>query len=167
MKKIWPALFVILLASVGVRSVVHNTDPKKAEKDTQITQSDSQTFQKIGVDTRTTLKIGQKLLKIDLANTPALRTLGLSGRGSLAPDHGMLFVFEKPDLHGFWMKEMNFSIDIIWIDASKKIVHIEERVSPESYPKIYIPDAQALFVLEVPAGFVTENKIRVGDEVKF
>jgi uncharacterized membrane protein (UPF0127 family) len=118
-------------------------------------------------DSSVTVEISNKTIQIELADTPALRTLGLSGRDSLAPDHGMLFVFEKPDRYGFWMKEMNFSIDIIWIDASKKIVHIEERVSPESYPKIYIPDAQALFVLEVPAGFVTENKIRVGDEVKF
>lgn len=166
MKKIWPALFVILLALVGVRSVVHHADLKKAEKEAQITQANSQTVQKSGAYA-TTLTIGQKTIEIDLADTSALRTLGLSGRDSLAPDHGMLFVFEKPDRYGFWMKEMNFSIDIIWIDVSKKIVHIEERVSPESYPKIYIPDAQALFVLEVPAGFVTENKIRVGDEVKF
>lgn len=167
MKKIWPALFVILLASVGVRSVVHNTDPKKAEKDTQITQSDSQIFQKIGVDTRTTLKIGQKLLKIDLADTPALRTLGLSGRDSLAPDHGMLFVFEKPDRYGFWMPEMRFSIDIIWIDTEKKIVHIEKNVSPDSYPKVFTPELPAKYVLEVPAGFSAENNVRVGEVVDF
>jgi uncharacterized membrane protein (UPF0127 family) len=167
MKKIWPALFVILLASIGARSVVHNADPKKAEKDVQITQADNQTLQKIGVYVTTILTIAQKSIEIDLADTPALRTRGLSGRTSLAPDHGMLFVFEKPDLHGFWMKEMNFSIDIIYIGADKKIVDIKKGVSPESYPMIFKPNQPALYVLEVPAGFSEENNIKVGNDVVF
>ncbi len=114
-----------------------------------------------------TLKISNKTLQIDLADTPATRERGLSGRVALAPDHGMLFVFEKKDRYGFWMKEMNFSIDIIWIDEAKKVVHIEKNVSPESFPKIFTPTEPAKYVLEVSAGFSDRNGLMVGDPVDF
>lgn len=109
----------------------------------------------------------EKNIEIELAQTPAERTRGLSGRKSLAPDHGMLFIFEKSGIYGFWMPDMLFSIDILWIDEEKKIVHIEKNVSPDSYPKIFTPTVAAKYVLEVPAGFSDENKIVVGNTVVF
>ncbi len=114
-----------------------------------------------------TLKISNKTIQVDLADTPATREQGLSGRVALAPDHGMLFVFENSDKYGFWMNEMNFSIDIIWIDEAKRVVHIEKNVSPESFPKIFTPTEPAKYVLEVSAGFSDLNGLMVGDPVDF
>lgn len=113
------------------------------------------------------LRNGEKTIQIERADTLATRIQGLSGRKSLAPDTGMLFIFEKSDIYGFWMPDMYFAIDIIWIDVQKKIVHIEKNVTPESYPKIFKPTTLAQYVLEVPAGFSDQNTIEVGDEVRF
>jgi uncharacterized membrane protein (UPF0127 family) len=109
----------------------------------------------------------EKVVEIEVVDTPATRTQGLSGRKSLAPDTGMLFIFEKSDTYGFWMPDMHFSIDILWINTQKKIVYIEKNVSPESYPKIFKPTVPAQYVLEVPAGFSDQNNVRIGDEVRF
>src|SRR3989304_6446445 len=62
-------------------------------------------------------------INVEIAQTEAEREQGLSGHKPLADDEGMLFIFDKPGYHGFWMKDMLFSIDIIWISADKKIVH--------------------------------------------
>lgn len=70
--------------------------------------------------------IGGKKIRVDIADTVVTRTQGLSGRTSLAETDGMLFVFENADRYGFWMKDMNFAIDIIWIDPEKNIVYIEK-----------------------------------------
>ena len=71
----------------------------------------------------------------------------------------MLFIFEKPGVYGFWMKNMVIPVDIIFIDENKKVVHIEERVQPcENDPcKIYRPKSPVKYVLEVKAGFIREN----------
>lgn len=162
MNKILLASFIVIFISILVFGVLRNQFSAKTEQVIQPSLKKESTE-----SLPATVEIAQKVIPVELATTTATQARGLSGRTALAPGHGMLFVFEKPDRYGFWMKEMNFAIDILWIDAAKKIVHIVERVPPESYPKIFIPDVPAQFVLEVPAGFVVENKIRVGDEVKF
>lgn len=97
------------------------------------------------------------------------RVRGLSGRESIGDAEGMLFIFEREGLWGFWMKGMKFPIDIAWISADKKIVHIENRVSPQSYPKSYYPVSPSLYVLESRAGFFEDKNIKMGDlvEIKF
>lgn len=101
------------------------------------------------------------------ADTPETRIKGLSGVSSLRNSEGMLFVFPESGLHGFWMKDMLFSIDILWIGADKRVVHIEEGVSPDSYPSVFTPLTPALYVLEVPAGIAEEKNINIGDLVMF
>src|SRR3989344_8940875 len=61
------------------------------------------------------IKIGQKTIFIEIADTQEKQKKGLSGRDNLPEDSGMLFVFKEEGHHQFWMKDMNFSIDIIWI----------------------------------------------------
>lgn len=90
---------------------------------------------------------------------------GLSGLTELSDGEGMLFVFDKSDKYGFWMKDMFFSIDILWIDEEGKVVHIKENATPESYPEVFKPDIPARFVLEVKAGFVKEEEIGLGTEL--
>jgi uncharacterized protein len=67
-------------------------------------------------------------------------------------------VFDREGYQGFWMKEMNFPIDIVWLNKDKKIVHIEHNVSPDTYPKIFNPNNEfnnekSLYVLETNANF--------------
>lgn len=103
----------------------------------------------------------------EIVDTPESRSRGLSGRPSLDEGTGMLFVFEEDGMHGFWMKDMNFPIDMLWLDADKKIIFIAAGVPPESYPQTFAPSAPARYVLEVPAGWAERNGVRVGDTARF
>lgn len=105
-------------------------------------------------------------ISIEVVDDLAERRMGLSGRSSLAKGHGMLFVLDEPGLHGFWMKDMNFSIDILWLNANGAIVHMESDVSPESYPEIYYPSVPADYVLELTAGEAAANGYDIGDIVQ-
>lgn len=111
------------------------------------------------------LKIGDTTVQVEIADTLITRTQGLSGRTGLLPGTGMFFVFDTDDVYGIWMKDMNFGLDILWFDENLKIVHIEENVSPETYPKVFYSATPALYVLEVNQGFVKEHKINIGDDV--
>lgn len=106
--------------------------------------------------------IGSSAVTAEVADTEALRERGLSGRQSLPEGRGMLFVFDSPGLYGFWMKDMRFSIDIIWAAADGTIISIERDASPESYPRAFHPAAPAQYVLEVPAGFSRARGIEPG-----
>ncbi len=109
------------------------------------------------------LIIGQTEIKAERADTETSRNQGLSNRRNLAKNTGMLFVFDKPGFYGFWMKEMRFSLDIIWIDEAWKIVDISKNVSPKSFPTTYVASEPVKYVLEVPAGFTTQNNLDIGD----
>ncbi|MDX1536041.1 MAG: DUF192 domain-containing protein, partial [Candidatus Spechtbacterales bacterium] len=81
------------------------------------------------------LEIADTEITVELAEKPEDKAKGLSGRSSLAEEHGMLFVFNRPGTYSFWMKEMNFPIDIIWIGEDMRVVDITKNAKPESYPK--------------------------------
>jgi len=108
-------------------------------------------------------------LQIEVADTPEARRLGLSGRKRLPKDIGLFFIFDKPGRHGFWMKGMLFPIDIIWFDSQYQVVHIEKNVSPDTFSNVFEPpeEARSLYVLEVNAGFASENNIQMGDKLTF
>lgn len=112
---------------------------------------------------KTDILIGKTPLAVEIADTPSERARGLSGRESLKEGEGMLFVFDEPSRVGFWMKDMNFAIDIIWIDAQGRVVGVEKGVKPESYPDTLIPPEEVKYVLEVPAYFSDTASINVGD----
>jgi uncharacterized membrane protein (UPF0127 family) len=104
------------------------------------------------------ISIGDTTFTVYVADTEALRTKGLSGWKELLPHEAMVFVFEKEGSYPFWMKDMAFNIDIVWLDASFKPVHIEKNVSPASYPTAFSSEVPAKYVVEVPAGTVDELK---------
>ncbi|OGM29662.1 hypothetical protein A2801_00630 [Candidatus Woesebacteria bacterium RIFCSPHIGHO2_01_FULL_41_10] len=116
------------------------------------------------------LRIGDTNVKIVLAKTPKEITQGLSGADPLAPNEGMLFIFDKPTQPAFWMKDMRFDLDMIWIREGK-VVDIHENVpSPDpraslSSLPLYISKEPADSVLEVSAGFAKTHKIVNGTEV--
>lgn len=104
----------------------------------------------------------------EIADTVSKRTQGLMFRKSLPDNQGMLFVFEREDLYSFWMKNMQIPLDIIWIDKDKRIVDIKTNVPPcKDSCRGLTPRENAQYVLEVSAGFVERNKIRIGDRVDF
>lgn len=98
------------------------------------------------------LNIGTTTISVEIARAASERKQGLSGRSSLEQYHGMLFIFDHPERYGFWMPDMCFAIDIIWIDADWRIIDISKNVTPESYPELFTPTTPALYVLEVGAG---------------
>lgn len=117
--------------------------------------------------TKKPISLGNTNINADIADTESLRQLGLSGRESLAEDRGMLFVFQDDDPHSFWMKDMLFPIDIIWLSSDKKVIYIAKNAKPESYPSSYRPTDDSRYVIEVPSGFSDRHNISVGSNVSF
>ncbi len=107
-------------------------------------------------------------INAELAETPEKRRQGLMYREQLGAGEGMLFVFETEAVYGFWMKNTLIPLDIIWLDSSKKVVHIETAVPCTTERCIsYTPSAAALYVVEANAGFAEENGIEIGTPVEF
>lgn len=113
------------------------------------------------------LKINGISLVVEVAQTKAEHEKGLSGRTSLSPDSGMLFIFPEPGIYGFWMPDMHFAIDILWLDSNLRVVYIKKNATPDSYPTVFTPDTNAKFVLEVVSGFTDQHSIKVGDTAVF
>lgn len=111
--------------------------------------------------------LGGTAVYADIADTPAERTLGLSGRSELKDDEGMLFIFETPQAPAFWMKETKFPIDIVWIDENGLVISVSAGISPDSYPQKFAPPRPIKYVLEVPAGFSEKYHLGPGQEMKF
>jgi len=110
-----------------------------------------------------------KTLQVEVARTEENRALGLMFRTALAEDRGMLFVFEEPGLHRFWMKNTLIPLDMVWMDDRKRIIHIEYQVPPcklDPCP-VYGPSADSLYVLEVISGVASREKLHVGQTVTF
>lgn len=120
------------------------------------------------------IKLGGREFMLEVMRTDAERAKGLSGHAPLGVDEGMLFVFDAPGKQGFWMPDMQFAIDIIWIAADVSsglsITHIEHNVAPDTYPQVFAPPATAadsLYVLELAAGTAESLKLKIGDTVEF
>jgi uncharacterized membrane protein (UPF0127 family) len=113
------------------------------------------------------LAMGSQTFTYEIAKTTNQRQDGLSGRPDMAKDHAMIFVFQQQGNYCFWMKEMHFPLDIVWLDSSKHVVHIEQNLSSDTYPKQYCPNKPALYTIEVNAGVAAKTGVRVGDSVSF
>lgn len=140
------AAFVLLILVAGKKGTKINS------------MSDTLTEQAI-------LNVDGKHLVASVANTSREREQGLSNTHSLNSSNGMFFVFDEADEHGFWMKDMEFSIDIIWINEENQIVDMMENVSPDTYPQVFKPEVPVKFVLETVAGWAKENGVDIGDTV--
>ncbi len=108
-------------------------------------------------------------LSADIPTTRELMGKGLAVKNELKENESMLFVFEKQSRHSFWMKDMRFPIDIIWLDRNGKVVHIEENLMPCPLVLIcptYAPSTDSQFVLETVSGFAQRHNISLGTNVK-
>lgn len=114
-----------------------------------------------------TISVNKTIINIEIANTQELKTKGLSGKNDLCSNCGMLFIYDKPDIYTFWMKDMKIPLDFIWINDNKVIELTENVPFPKASDDIKIinPKNPVNNVLEVPAGFIKQNNIKVGDSV--
>jgi uncharacterized protein len=120
---------------------------------------------------KSTVIIGEHEFIVEIADNMVTRAKGLSGREGLGENEGMFFIFSSSSYQGFWMKDMNFSIDIVWI-SENKVVGFAESVPPEQTRiltglKIYYPPEPVDKVLEINGGLVSKYNIKSGDIVEF
>ena len=111
---------------------------------------------------------GEKIT-VEVADTFKKRNLGLGKRASLKKGWGMLFVFEEKKTHRFWMKDMQFPLDIIWLD-NHRIVHIIHNAKPANFrdkPEVMTSLVPVNFVLEIAAGRATKLGLKTGQRLKF
>ncbi len=111
----------------------------------------------------TPFTMGGISLLASIADTNEERAQGLSDTPYIPAGIAKLFIFDSAQPWSFWMKDMNYPIDIFWVDAEGWVVHVVELASPASYPETsFVPPVPALYVIETKAGFAQENKISVG-----
>jgi len=110
-----------------------------------------------------------RTIEVEVMVTDQDRATGLMFRPSLADDKGMLFVFERTDFHGIWMKNCRFPIDIVWLDEDLRVVHVAEGATPcKADPcPVYEPLRRARYVIELNAGQARRAGAAVGEAVSF
>ena len=113
----------------------------------------------------TPITIGRSTVLASIAETVPERIKGLSDTPFLPENVVKLFVFGTNGRHSIWMKDMQYSLDIMWATKEGEIVHIEENVTPETYPESFASPTPAWYVVEANAGFVEANNISLGDTI--
>lgn len=114
-----------------------------------------------------TTKEGKKFtVRVEVADTPAKRELGLQYRRGLGDDQGMLFLFPTAAVQSFWMKNTPISLDMIFIGSDLKIVGIIHQTVPFSTNSLSV-SAPSQFVLEIKGGLSQRSGIEVGNTVRF
>ncbi len=125
------------------------------------------TYNKINVKK---VYINNNVFISEVSDTDEKRSIGLSGRKYLRSDHGMLFIMPNSGLHQFWMKDMNFPLDFVWINKNK-IVDLSENIPNPTIGSISIPIISSHYpsdkVLELNTGSIKLFNIKIGDSVKY
>ena len=112
------------------------------------------------------VQLRDQKITVEIADSPISRARGLAKHAPLEENQGMLFIFPKTDRQQFWMKDMKFPIDIVWLNEGR-VVDIAPDV-PVSVTKdlpVYSPRLPASSVLELRAGFMGRHGIKIGDAV--
>ena len=141
------AIFLVVLALGGIYGLLAQNKPEASEED------------------KRKIWIGEQLFLAELADTAVKRNSGLSGRASLPENQGLLFVFSQAGSYEFWMKGMQFPLDIIWI-GNDQVVGIEKNI-PANSMNTYYPPQPVDKVLEINAGLSDKLGIQAGDSVEF
>lgn len=160
-KKLYQILVVIIAAAIILLFVYPGILNKEKsnegyymfKKEGELTISDSNNTAKVKLD-------------IEIADTDYERQLGLMKRVSMDEKQGMLFIFPYEAMQSFWMRNTLISLDMIFIDADRKIVTIHKNtkiLSDESYPS----SLPAKYVLEVNAGFTDKFNVNTGDVINW
>jgi uncharacterized membrane protein (UPF0127 family) len=117
---------------------------------------------------RAVVTIRDERVEVEIADTRERQRRGLSGRAELAEGEGMLFPYARADRYAFWMPDMHFDIDIVWIreGAIVDVTHRARHDPPPGPPPLYRPRVPADLVLEVPAGTAARLGWSPGDAVR-
>ena len=115
---------------------------------------------------KTCLIIEQKCFQVEIADSKEEQIKGLSDRDKLDKDIGMLFVFDQAEEQCLWMKDMNFSVDMVWANKQRKIIKIIENVSPDTYPESFCQE-DTKYVLEFNRGFAARHGLKAGSALQF
>jgi uncharacterized membrane protein (UPF0127 family) len=120
------------------------------------------------LDNKSRLVAPSGTLSIEIVDSTEERRLGLSGRSSIGDDEGMLFVFDEAALTNcFWMKDMQFPIDMVWLDEDKKVITVIESVDPSTYPESVCPESPAKYGLELQSAQAKVLGIEPGEKLRF
>lgn len=117
---------------------------------------------------KTSISINGSKILLALASTDEQRIRGLSGLEKLNENEGMLFLFDRPSKQGFWMNEMKFPIDILWLNSDSTVVHIEKNLQPciiFMTCHVYTPQVDSQYVLELRSGFANNHSIQNGSRI--
>jgi uncharacterized membrane protein (UPF0127 family) len=113
------------------------------------------------------LTVNGHVLKAQIAKTETEKQKGLGGKACIPENQAMLFEFEKSSYYPFWMKDMKFPIDIVWIDSSKKVITVKSNVTPSTYPQTFVSGKPAQYVLELQENSSKKFNISEGSSLKF
>ena len=119
------------------------------------------------------VRVGLLEFPVEVAADSGKQNKGLSGRESLDAGTGMLFVFESAERFRFWMREMEISLDMVWIGPNCRVVDVSENVPfPEPDTPLhdlprYSPESPAKYVLEINGGESADLGLKIGDQVEF
>ena len=111
-----------------------------------------------------------KEIEAEVADTPEKLLFGLAFRDGLPPDSGMLYIFETSDHHRVRTKGFKIPVDMIWVDESRHVVHLVERADPcpqDPCPLYGPPPENARYVIQTAAGFLEQERLAPGAELKF
>ena len=113
--------------------------------------------------------VQDKCYTVEIAKDDTTRTKGLMFREHMPADQGMLFIFPALQRYSFWMKNTLIPLDIIWLDNSRRIVHVEKNTQPCTADPCmhYVPSAEALYVLELNAGESEKQTMEIGAQMTF
>lgn len=156
---------VLLIFGGGFTSVGQLSRGRQATESASIAQRQIE-------EGKTRVKVRNLDIVAEIAASDKDKKKGLADRDSLAISEGMLFVYDKSGIYTFWMKDVKFPIDIVWISRDKKIVDIVSSAEPEPDKddedlKRYRPDGESQYILEINAGLAGANGLAIGDEVNF
>ena len=110
------------------------------------------------------------VLKSEVADTPEKLLFGLAFRPNLPEGEAMIFIYGESGPHRIWTKEFQFPVDIIWVDESKIIVHVEKDVPPcfdDPCPWYGPPPNDARYIIESNAGFIARAHVAIDNKLKF
>jgi uncharacterized membrane protein (UPF0127 family) len=129
-----------------------------------------QTGQDLELLNKVNITVNDFNLTAAIAVTPEEQSKGLSIKEDLQENEGMIFPYKESKVLAFWMKDMKFPIDILWLDSDKRVVHIEKNLQPCN-PFLpcpsFSPDTKAQYVLETVAGLSDRKGIKIGTQVDF
>lgn len=106
-------------------------------------------------------------VRLGRVSAPKELQKGLSGRDFMPRNEGLLFEFSGSGKRCMWMKDMRISLDIIWLDDTKTINHIEQGLSPQTYPKSYCGNGNSEYVIEVNSGVTKDANLKIGQQLNF